>query len=63
MGTGKELTLRMLFEVCGLEASIEIDAKAGGRRSRSGLDVRHSWLIDVKTSIGIPEIFSGLICI
>jgi len=31
MGTGKELTPRMLFEVCGLEASIEIDAKAGGK--------------------------------
>lgn len=29
MGTGKELTPRMLFEVCGLEASIEIDATGG----------------------------------
>ncbi|KAI9822448.1 MAG: hypothetical protein M1827_000167 [Pycnora praestabilis] len=31
MGTGKELTPKMLFEVCGLSESMEIDARAEGK--------------------------------
>lgn len=36
MGTGKELTPRKLFEVCGLEESIRIDAAAGGKAFENG---------------------------
>lgn len=30
VGTRKDLTPRMLFEVCGLQNSMEVDAAAGG---------------------------------
>lgn len=35
-GTGKELTPRKLFQVCGLEDSMRIDAAAGGRSFENG---------------------------